>query len=90
MGGRSWAAPFCAPCGLGRARALILTPAPCLGQVVDADKFSLPDSIKNIMDRWTLQMGFPMVTVDTTTGSISQKHFLLDPTSVVDRPSQFQ
>ncbi|XP_059570461.1 aminopeptidase N [Alligator mississippiensis] len=61
-----------------------------LQRVVDADKFSLPDSIKNIMDRWTLQMGFPMVTVDTTTGSISQKHFLLDPTSVVDRPSQFQ
>lgn len=42
------------------------------------------------MNRWTLQMGFPVVTIDTTTGRISQKHFLLDPESVVDRPSQFK
>lgn len=42
------------------------------------------------MDRWTLQMGFPVVTVDTRTGVVSQKHFLLDPESVVDRPSQFK
>lgn len=42
------------------------------------------------MNRWTLQMGFPVVTVDTGTGTVSQKHFLLDPQSVVDRPSQFK
>lgn len=42
------------------------------------------------MDRWTLQMGFPVVTVDTFSGRVSQKHFLLDPESVVDRPSQFK
>uniref|UniRef100_A0A3Q3EZX3 ERAP1-like C-terminal domain-containing protein n=1 Tax=Labrus bergylta TaxID=56723 RepID=A0A3Q3EZX3_9LABR len=39
------------------------------------------------MNRWILQMGFPVVTIDSKTGKISQKHFLLDPDSVVDRPS---
>lgn len=50
----------------------------------------LPANISSIMDRWTLQMGFPVVTVDTRTGSVSQRHFLLDPTSSVDRPSVFK
>ncbi|KAL6031044.1 hypothetical protein STEG23_030882, partial [Scotinomys teguina] len=49
----------------------------------------LPDSVRNIMDRWTLQMGFPVVTVDTSTGEISQQHFLLDPNATVTRPSEF-
>uniref|UniRef100_A0A3P8SCL8 Aminopeptidase n=1 Tax=Amphiprion percula TaxID=161767 RepID=A0A3P8SCL8_AMPPE len=49
----------------------------------------IPHSVQDIMNRWTLQMGFPVVTIDTRTGSIAQKHFLLDPDSVVDRPSQF-
>ncbi|KAM3626172.1 uncharacterized protein V6R79_024096 [Siganus canaliculatus] len=49
----------------------------------------LPHRVHEIMNRWTLQMGFPVVTIDTQTGQISQKHFLLDPDSVVDRPSQF-
>ncbi|XP_044046036.1 aminopeptidase N-like [Siniperca chuatsi] len=49
----------------------------------------IPDTVHNIMNHWTLQMGFPVVTIDTRTGSITQKHFLLDPDSVVDRPSQF-
>ncbi|XP_071369656.1 aminopeptidase N-like [Centroberyx affinis] len=49
----------------------------------------LPHTIHDIMNRWTLQMGFPVVTIDTRTGDITQKHFLLDPESVVDRPSQF-
>ncbi|XP_074522826.1 aminopeptidase N-like [Halichoeres trimaculatus] len=49
----------------------------------------IPHTVHDIMNRWTLQMGFPVVTVDTKTGSISQKHFLLDPESVVERPSQF-
>ncbi|NXR54813.1 AMPN Aminopeptidase, partial [Hippolais icterina] len=60
-----------------------------LQQAVDRNNVTLPDSISNIMDRWTLQMGFPVVTVDTSSGSISQAHFLLDPTSSVDRPSVF-
>lgn len=42
------------------------------------------------MDRWILQMGFPVITVDTTTGTLSQQHFLLDPTSNVTRPSEFK
>lgn len=42
------------------------------------------------MDRWILQMGFPVITVNTNTGEISQKHFLLDPKSNVTRPSQFK
>nr|XP_010592130.1 aminopeptidase N [Loxodonta africana] len=50
---------------------------------------NLPTTVNNIMDRWTLQMGFPVITVDTNTGSISQKHFLLDPESNVTRPSEF-
>ncbi|XP_040896382.1 aminopeptidase N-like [Toxotes jaculatrix] len=49
----------------------------------------VPHTVHEIMNRWTLQMGFPVVTIDTRTGSITQKHFLLDPDSVVDRPSQF-
>ncbi|XP_060014743.1 aminopeptidase N [Lagenorhynchus albirostris] len=50
----------------------------------------LPDTVRAIMDRWTQQMGFPVITVDTKTGSISQKHFLLDPESNVTRPSVFK
>ncbi|XP_070766513.1 aminopeptidase N-like [Enoplosus armatus] len=49
----------------------------------------IPHTVHNIMNHWTLQMGFPVVTIDTRTGGITQKHFLLDPDSVVDRPSQF-
>lgn len=49
----------------------------------------IPHTVHEIMNRWTLQMGFPVITIDTRTGSISQKHFLLDPDSVVERPSQY-
>lgn len=49
----------------------------------------LPHPVHDIMNRWTLQMGFPVVTIDTSTGIITQKHFLLDPDSAVDRPSEF-
>ncbi|XP_016007055.1 aminopeptidase N [Rousettus aegyptiacus] len=49
----------------------------------------LPTTVRDIMDRWILQMGFPLITLDTKTGSISQKHFLLDPESNVTRPSEF-
>ncbi|XP_050759431.1 aminopeptidase N [Gymnogyps californianus] len=60
-----------------------------LQQAVRKNNVSLPNSISNIMDRWTLQMGFPVVTVNTVTGTVEQKHFLLDPNSVVERPSDF-
>uniref|UniRef100_A0A3B5LZR7 Aminopeptidase n=1 Tax=Xiphophorus couchianus TaxID=32473 RepID=A0A3B5LZR7_9TELE len=49
----------------------------------------VPCTVHDIMNRWTLQMGFPVVTINTTTGGVSQKHFLLDPDSKVDRLSQF-
>uniref|UniRef100_A0A8K9Y312 Aminopeptidase n=1 Tax=Oncorhynchus mykiss TaxID=8022 RepID=A0A8K9Y312_ONCMY len=42
----------------------------------------LPASVDDIMNRWILQMGFPVVTIDTATGSINQRHFLLDPDSL--------
>uniref|UniRef100_A0A8C3JWQ8 Aminopeptidase n=1 Tax=Calidris pygmaea TaxID=425635 RepID=A0A8C3JWQ8_9CHAR len=60
-----------------------------LQMAVTQKNVSLPKSISDIMDTWILQMGFPVVTVNTLTGSITQKHFLLDPNSVVDRPSTF-
>ncbi|NWR55413.1 AMPN Aminopeptidase, partial [Bucorvus abyssinicus] len=60
-----------------------------LQQAVMEKNVSLPDTISNIMDRWTLQMGFPVVTVNTATGIINQTHFLLDPSSKVERPSVF-
>ncbi|XP_072790070.1 aminopeptidase N [Taeniopygia guttata] len=60
-----------------------------LQEAVKNNHVQLPDSISNIMDRWTLQMGFPVVTVDTQRGTVRQTHFLLDPTSSVDRPSVF-
>ncbi|KAL7885285.1 hypothetical protein AOLI_G00055800 [Acnodon oligacanthus] len=49
----------------------------------------LPTTVGEIMDRWVLQMGFPVVTINTATGQLSQKHFLLDAESAVDTPSQF-
>ncbi|KTG43229.1 hypothetical protein cypCar_00036332 [Cyprinus carpio] len=49
----------------------------------------LPYSVHEIMNRWILQMGFPVVTIDTRTGNVSQKHFLLEPEAVVDRKSEF-
>ncbi|XP_063203100.1 aminopeptidase N [Chroicocephalus ridibundus] len=60
-----------------------------LQQAVEKNNVVLPSSIGGIMDTWTLQMGFPVVTVNTLDGTISQKHFLLDPNSKVDRPSPF-
>ncbi|KAG9332341.1 hypothetical protein JZ751_015348 [Albula glossodonta] len=58
-------------------------------QAVDDSNVSLPRSLNEIMNRWILQMGFPVVTIDTSTGGLSQKHFLLDPESVVDRPYEW-
>ncbi|KAB5571695.1 hypothetical protein PHYPO_G00228010 [Pangasianodon hypophthalmus] len=60
-----------------------------LQQAVNATGTNLPAKISDIMDRWVLQMGFPVVTIDTATGKLTQSHFLLDPESVVDRPSPF-
>uniref|UniRef100_A0A8C8HE29 Aminopeptidase n=1 Tax=Oncorhynchus tshawytscha TaxID=74940 RepID=A0A8C8HE29_ONCTS len=61
-----------------------------LQMVIHDPGLDLPASVDDIMNRWILQMGFPVVTIDTATGSINQRHFLLDPDSVVDRPSPFK
>ncbi|XP_051920250.1 aminopeptidase N-like [Hippocampus zosterae] len=55
----------------------------------DTPGLDIPHTIHDIMNRWTLQMGFPVVTINTKTGLVTQQHFLVDPESVVDRPSQF-
>ncbi|OXB83635.1 UNVERIFIED_CONTAM: hypothetical protein H355_015283 [Colinus virginianus] len=45
-------------------------------KVVDAqDEVQLPASVKKIMDSWTCQNGFPVLTLNTTTGMISQEIF---------------
>lgn len=59
-----------------------------LFQAVDRTGTKLPGKISEIMDRWVLQMGFPVVTINTVNGTLTQKHFLLDPDSVVE-PSLF-
>ncbi|XDV53211.1 hypothetical protein PO909_021777 [Leuciscus waleckii] len=60
-----------------------------LQTAVDKTGTVLPLRVKEIMDRWVLQMGFPVVTVNTTTGQVSQMHFLLDPESLLERSSPF-
>uniref|UniRef100_A0A8C8HM82 Aminopeptidase n=1 Tax=Oncorhynchus tshawytscha TaxID=74940 RepID=A0A8C8HM82_ONCTS len=52
----------------------------------DASDMELPGTVHDIMNRWVLQMGFPVVTINTATGLITQKHFLLDPDSVGSVP----
>ncbi|KAG2470641.1 AMPN Aminopeptidase, partial [Polypterus senegalus] len=49
----------------------------------------LPETVSNIMNRWTLQMGFPVVTINTQNGNISQEHFLLNRSSIVNRTSPY-
>ncbi|XP_078539357.1 aminopeptidase N-like [Lissotriton helveticus] len=62
----------------------------CLQKAVDNQTLvQLPRSVKSIMDTWVLQMGFPVITINTSTGGITQQHFLLDPESDVTRPSEF-
>uniref|UniRef100_A0A3P9D7T2 Aminopeptidase n=1 Tax=Maylandia zebra TaxID=106582 RepID=A0A3P9D7T2_9CICH len=58
-------------------------------RAADSSKLELPDTLDNIMNTWVLQMGFPVVTINTGTGSVSQQHFLLDPEAVVTTPSPF-
>ena len=61
----------------------------CL-QALKENNVSLPGKIDSIMNRWVLQMGFPVVTIDTATGSVSQKHFLLDPEANVTVTSPYK
>ncbi|XP_067424639.1 aminopeptidase Q [Emydura macquarii macquarii] len=44
--------------------------------VVDTqNEVQLPASVKNIMDSWTCQIGFPVLTLNLSTGVISQEQF---------------
>ncbi|KAK7913538.1 hypothetical protein WMY93_013749 [Mugilogobius chulae] len=61
-----------------------------LQMAVNSEGISLPNTIEEIMNRWILQMGFPVVTINTQTGQIMQTHFLIDPDTPVDRPSPFK
>uniref|UniRef100_A0A8C8M581 Aminopeptidase n=1 Tax=Oncorhynchus tshawytscha TaxID=74940 RepID=A0A8C8M581_ONCTS len=51
--------------------------------LINSTGTSLPtgQTVHSIMNRWVLQMGFPVVTINTTTGLINQQHFLLDPST---------
>ncbi|XP_041081686.1 aminopeptidase Ey-like [Polyodon spathula] len=60
-----------------------------LQMAVESSTIVLPHKVADIMNRWTLQMGFPVVTINTTTGLVTQNHFLVDPDSVVNRTSPF-
>lgn len=50
----------------------------------------LGGTVADIMNTWVLQMGFPVVTIDSSTGQLSQRHFLLDLDSNVTTPSPFE
>uniref|UniRef100_A0A3Q1HIW6 Aminopeptidase n=1 Tax=Anabas testudineus TaxID=64144 RepID=A0A3Q1HIW6_ANATE len=60
-----------------------------LQMAVDDAGIELPQSVEVIMNRWILQMGFPVLSINTQTGKITQEHFLLNPDSLVDTPSEF-
>lgn len=76
---------------LGRCTCYtLLLSSVCCQAVEKTPGLHIPHTVHDIMNRWTLQMGYPVVTIDTRTGRVTQKHFLLDPDSVVDRHSQFK
>ncbi|XP_067090600.1 alanyl (membrane) aminopeptidase-like b [Osmerus mordax] len=41
-------------------------------------------NVEELMYTWTNQMGYPLITINTTTGAVSQQHFLLNQTSTYD------
>ncbi|XP_070545825.1 aminopeptidase N-like isoform X2 [Ptychodera flava] len=52
-----------------------------------ADMGKKDTDVKKVMDTWTLQMGYPVVTIkrtSTTTATAEQKHFLIDPDAKVE------
>uniref|UniRef100_A0A674CM14 Aminopeptidase n=1 Tax=Salmo trutta TaxID=8032 RepID=A0A674CM14_SALTR len=40
--------------------------------------------VAEVMDTWTKQMGYPVITINTTNGAVSQEHFLQNQTSDYD------
>uniref|UniRef100_A0A8C6UCM9 Aminopeptidase n=1 Tax=Neogobius melanostomus TaxID=47308 RepID=A0A8C6UCM9_9GOBI len=61
-----------------------------LDLAVKKNNMSLPHRVGEVMNTWVLQMGFPVVTIDTAIGNVSQKHFLLDPESNVTVKSPYK
>uniref|UniRef100_A0A3B5M8L4 Aminopeptidase n=1 Tax=Xiphophorus couchianus TaxID=32473 RepID=A0A3B5M8L4_9TELE len=61
-----------------------------LQTAVQDNNVSLPRQVDAIMNRWVRQMGFPVVTIDTSTGIVSQNHFLLVPESNVTVESPYK
>lgn len=37
--------------------------------------------VAKVMDTWTKQIGYPVITINTTSGEIYQKHFLFNDSS---------
>uniref|UniRef100_A0A8C8D6B0 Aminopeptidase n=1 Tax=Oncorhynchus tshawytscha TaxID=74940 RepID=A0A8C8D6B0_ONCTS len=46
-----------------------------LQKAVDNDGSHI--KVAEVMATWTMQMGYPVITINTTTGDVSQEHFLL-------------
>lgn len=51
--------------------------APC-SQAVDQDGGHT--DVAKVMNTWTKQIGYPVITINTTNGEIYQKHFLFNDT----------
>lgn len=48
----------------------------CMQMAVNEDSGHI--NVATMMETWTNQIGYPVVTINTTTGEISQKHFLFN------------
>lgn len=52
-----------------------------LNQAIDEQNIiHLPTTVKNIMDSWTYQGGFPVITLSVSTGVVKQEPFYLEKT----------
>ena len=57
------------------------------------DKIPLPATVEEIMNTWTLQMGFPVINIKQTNNNsfiISQSHFLLDSSAKPTESSPYK
>nr|XP_006629061.1 PREDICTED: aminopeptidase N-like [Lepisosteus oculatus] len=59
-----------------------------LQKAADEHKLQLKVGVEAIMRTWTEQMGYPVVTINTTDGRASQQHFLIDPETAPPQPSK--
>ncbi|XP_075898957.1 aminopeptidase N-like [Nelusetta ayraudi] len=61
-----------------------------LQMAVSANEVSLPGQVSEIMNHWIYQMGYPVVTINTQTGQVSQNQFLLDPEARVTQEASYE